>query len=142
MAEAEGDSKGGPSVQAGEATDGGEEGAESTGTGTIGDGNHVSGAMFAMNCADSHGDYDLIYNGVHENLLNVPYNDPRCVKTCKVMDWLGFQDHLQRRVNEHQHWFLLGYMPPVAAAVHVLCCVDTRHRMDVPRQVSNVQPFD
>ena len=95
-----------------------------------------SGPMFAMKCADNHGDYELIYNGVHENLHSVPYNDPRCIKTCHVMDWLGFQDQLQRRVDENQHWFLLAYMPTVAAAVHVTCSVDTRHKLDLPREVS------
>ena len=94
------------------------------------------GAMFAMKCADSHGDYERIYMGVHENFLNVPYNDPRCIKTCGVLDWLGFHDKLQRRIDESQHWSFLRYMPAAAAAVHILCSVDTRHRMELPREVT------
>ena len=58
--------------------------------------------MFAMKCADSHGDYERIYMGVHEN-FPMPYNDPRCIKTCGVLDWLGFHDKLQRRIDESQH---------------------------------------
>lgn len=51
-----------------------------------------------------------------------------------MTDWLCWQSQLQRKINDDQMWFLLAYIPAVAAATFSLAAVDYKPQFVLPKQ--------
>ncbi|EXC20805.1 Chromosome transmission fidelity protein 18-like protein [Morus notabilis] len=64
------------------------------------------------------GDYELIMDGVHENILQLPYHDPVMQKTVKCLNCLGISDLLHQYTLRRQQMHLLAYQPALAITVH------------------------
>lgn len=41
---------------------------------------YLSGSMYAMASAATHGEYDMISSGIHENFIKIPFIDPSFTK--------------------------------------------------------------
>ncbi|XP_042518071.1 chromosome transmission fidelity protein 18 homolog [Macadamia integrifolia] len=66
------------------------------------------------------GDYELTMGGIHENILQLRYHDPRMQKTVKCLDVLGVSDSLHKYIMRTQQMPLYVYQPIVAIAIHNL----------------------
>ncbi|KAG6731295.1 hypothetical protein I3842_01G122700 [Carya illinoinensis] len=68
----------------------------------------------------NRGDYDLIFDGIHENVLHLHYHDPLMQKTVKCLNSLGVSDMMHQHILHTQHMALLVYLPPSVISVHHL----------------------
>ncbi|KAF8015991.1 hypothetical protein BT93_H1517 [Corymbia citriodora subsp. variegata] len=66
----------------------------------------------------SRGDYDLVLEGIHENILQLHYHDPVMWKTVACLDSVGVSDLIHRYILRSQQMHLLVYQPSIAIAVH------------------------
>ncbi|KAL3639794.1 hypothetical protein CASFOL_014762 [Castilleja foliolosa] len=66
------------------------------------------------------GDYDLILDGIHENILQLRYVDPVMHKTVQCLDSLVVSDINHRYIMRTQRMFLQVYQPPIAIFIHGL----------------------
>ncbi|AAB80638.1 T1G11.3 [Arabidopsis thaliana] len=57
---------------------------------------------FLHSLVSSRGDYDLIFDGIHENILQLHYHDPVMDKTISCLDGLGTSDLLHRYIMRTQ----------------------------------------
>ncbi|KAG8372753.1 hypothetical protein BUALT_Bualt12G0099600 [Buddleja alternifolia] len=68
----------------------------------------------------NRGDYDLIFDGIHENILQLHYVDPMMQKTVQCLDNLVVSDITHRYIMRTQQMSLLAYQPPLAIVMHSL----------------------
>ncbi|PON63766.1 ATPase, AAA-type, core [Parasponia andersonii] len=68
----------------------------------------------------SRGDYDLIMDGMHENILQLHYHDPVMQKTVKCLNTLGVSDLLHQYIMRSQHMPLYAFQPAIAITIHRL----------------------
>ncbi|XP_062109092.1 uncharacterized protein LOC133819774 [Humulus lupulus] len=66
----------------------------------------------------SRGDYDLIMDGIHENILQLHYHDPVMQKTVKCINNLGASDLLHQYIMRTQQMPLYAYQPAIAITIH------------------------
>ncbi|XP_024983880.1 chromosome transmission fidelity protein 18 homolog [Cynara cardunculus var. scolymus] len=66
------------------------------------------------------GNYDLILDGIHENILQLNYHDPVMRKTVKCLHSLEISDILHQYVMRTQKMSLQVYQPAIAIAIHGL----------------------
>ncbi|MBA0712626.1 hypothetical protein Golax_011713, partial [Gossypium laxum] len=66
----------------------------------------------------NRGDYDVILDGIHENILQLRYHDPVMHKTVKCLNSLGISDVMQQYVMRTQQMSLQVYQPSVAITLH------------------------
>ncbi|MBA0857319.1 hypothetical protein Goshw_010571 [Gossypium schwendimanii] len=66
----------------------------------------------------NRGDYDVILDGIHENILQLRYHDPVMHKTVKCLNSLGISDVMQQYVMRTQQMSLQVYQPSVAIILH------------------------
>ncbi|KAJ0518376.1 putative AAA+ ATPase domain, ATPase, AAA-type, core [Helianthus annuus] len=64
------------------------------------------------------GNYDLILDGIHENILQLNYHDPVMKKTVKCLNNLEISDILHQYLMRTQKMSLLVYQPAIAIAIH------------------------
>ncbi|KAK4266311.1 hypothetical protein QN277_027254 [Acacia crassicarpa] len=81
----------------------------------------------------SRGDYDLILDGIHENILQLNYHDPVMQKTVKCLNSLGVSDLLHQYIMRTQQNPLLVYLPPTAITVHQLVAQIQKPNIEWPR---------
>ncbi|KAI4346173.1 hypothetical protein L6164_013246 [Bauhinia variegata] len=81
----------------------------------------------------SRGDYDLILDGIHENVLQLHYHDPMMQKTVKCFNSLGVSDLMHQHIMRTQQMPLLVYLPPVAITVHRLVAQVQKPNIEWPR---------
>ncbi|KAL3639772.1 hypothetical protein CASFOL_014740 [Castilleja foliolosa] len=75
---------------------------------------------FLYSMISSRGDYDLILDGIHENILQLRYVDPVMHKTVQCLDSLVVSDINHRYIMRTQRMFLQVYQPPIAIFIHGL----------------------
>lgn len=63
------------------------------------------------------GDAELIFGGIHENLLQLRYMDTHMKRTALATNHLAHADVLLRQCGRRGDFSLLRYMPPVALSV-------------------------
>ncbi|GMH31224.1 hypothetical protein Nepgr_033067 [Nepenthes gracilis] len=69
----------------------------------------------------NRGDYDLFFEGIHENILKLYYHDPLMRRTVKCLDTLGVSDLLHKYIMHSHHMPLYVYFPPIAVTIpHLL----------------------
>ncbi|KAK4421722.1 Chromosome transmission fidelity protein 18 [Sesamum alatum] len=87
--------------------------------------NSVSSSMskdfeFLYSMISNRGDYDLILDGIHENILQLRYVDPVMQKTVQCLDNLVVSDITHRYIMRTQQMSLQVYQPPIAIIIHGL----------------------
>ncbi|KAL2507137.1 P-loop containing nucleoside triphosphate hydrolase superfamily protein [Forsythia ovata] len=75
---------------------------------------------FLHSLISNRGDYDLILDGIHENILQLRYVDPLMQKTVKCLDSLGVSDINHQYIMRTQKMSLQVYQPPIAISIHGL----------------------
>ncbi|CAH8282997.1 unnamed protein product [Eruca vesicaria subsp. sativa] len=73
---------------------------------------------FLHSLVSSRGDYDLIFDGIHENILQLQYHDPAMDKTVSCLDCLGTSDLLHRYIMRTQQMHLYVYIPSLVIPIH------------------------
>ncbi|KAJ7979668.1 chromosome transmission fidelity protein 18-like [Quillaja saponaria] len=79
------------------------------------------------------GDYDLILDGIHENILQLQYHDPLMQKTVKCFDSFVASDLIHQYVMRTQQMPLKVYMPSMAIIVHSLVAQVQKPNIEWPR---------
>ncbi|XP_073276642.1 uncharacterized protein [Primulina huaijiensis] len=75
---------------------------------------------FLYSLVSNRGDYELILDGIHENILLLRYIDPVMQKTVKCLDNLLVSDVNHRYIMRTQQMSLQVYQPPIAISIHGL----------------------
>ncbi|EOY05349.1 P-loop containing nucleoside triphosphate hydrolases superfamily protein, putative [Theobroma cacao] len=73
---------------------------------------------FLHSLISNRGDYDVILDGIHENILQLQYHDPVMQKTVKCLNSLGVSDLMQQYVMRTQQMPLQVYQPFIAITLH------------------------
>ncbi|ESQ36451.1 hypothetical protein EUTSA_v10006720mg [Eutrema salsugineum] len=73
---------------------------------------------FLHTLVSSRGDYDLIFDGIHENILRLHYHDPMMDKTVSCLDCLGASDLLHRYIMRTQQMPLYVYFSSLVIPIH------------------------
>ncbi|CAN8295694.1 unnamed protein product [Cochlearia groenlandica] len=73
---------------------------------------------FLHTLVSSRGDYDLIFDGIHENILQLHYHDPVMDKTVSCLNSLGTSDLLHRYIMRTQQMPLYVYFPSLVIPIH------------------------
>ncbi|KAL1188776.1 Replication factor C subunit 1 [Cardamine amara subsp. amara] len=73
---------------------------------------------FLHTLVSSRGDYDFIFDGIHENILQLHYHDPVMDKTVSCLDSLGTSDLLHRYIMRTQQMPLYVYFPSLVIPIH------------------------
>ncbi|KAL8486812.1 hypothetical protein ACS0TY_023487 [Phlomoides rotata] len=81
----------------------------------------------------NRGDYDLILDGIHENMLQLHYVDPMMQKTVQCLDNLGVSDITNRYIMRTQKMALLVYQPPIPILIHGLIAQLERKDIEWPK---------
>ncbi|MCD7456580.1 Subunit of a complex with Ctf18p [Datura stramonium] len=79
------------------------------------------------------GDYDLIFDGIHENILQLHYTDPVMQKTVKCSDILGCSDIFHQYTMRTQHLSLQVYQSPLAMSIHGLVAQIGKPNIEWPK---------
>ncbi|KAK9160494.1 hypothetical protein Syun_006835 [Stephania yunnanensis] len=96
----------------------------------------LSGDFDAMYSVISNcGDYELIIEGIHENILHLHYHDPLMQKTVNCLNVLGISEYLHQYILRTQQQILTGYQPYAAIAVHSLVAHVGRPNIEWPRSL-------
>ena len=74
-----------------------------------------------------------IMDGVHENMLSLPYMDHGLDRTVAMCEWLQHFDVWQRRCHSMQQFELLPLLPAATLAVANLCRSQSRARLKWPK---------
>ncbi|XP_023767316.1 uncharacterized protein LOC111915909 [Lactuca sativa] len=64
------------------------------------------------------GNYDLILDGIHENILHLNYHDPVMKKTVKCLHSLEVSDIFHQYIMRTQKMSLMAYQPAIAISIH------------------------
>ncbi|KAL8026519.1 hypothetical protein ABFS82_14G033000 [Erythranthe guttata] len=88
---------------------------------------------FLYSVISNRGDYDLIMDGIHENILQLNYVDPMMQKTVKCLDNLLISDITHRYVMRTQRMALQVYQPPIAICIHGLVAQLERKDIEWPK---------
>ncbi|WJZ89353.1 hypothetical protein VitviT2T_008576 [Vitis vinifera] len=79
-----------------------------------------NGFDFLYPLISNRGDYDLILDGIHENIFQLHYHDPIMQKTVKCLNTLGISDLVHQYVMRTQQMSLNVYQPLTAISLHRL----------------------
>ncbi|PIN00712.1 hypothetical protein CDL12_26782 [Handroanthus impetiginosus] len=82
------------------------------------DGSMSNDFEFLYSMISNRGDYDLLLDGIHENMLQLRYVDPMMEKTVQCLDNLIISDITNRYIMRTQQMFLQVYQPPIAIFIH------------------------
>ncbi|XAR62771.1 hypothetical protein NMG60_11017642 [Bertholletia excelsa] len=98
------------------------------------DSNSVSSEFeFLHSLISNRGDYDLILDGVHENILQLRYHDPAMQKTVKCLQGLGDSDLIHQYVMRTQQMSVHAYQPSIAIAVRRLVAQHEKPNIEWPK---------
>ncbi|CAO2822484.1 unnamed protein product [Amaranthus hypochondriacus] len=75
-------------------------------------------SLFSL--VSNRGDYDLIFDGIHENFLQIPYHDPLLQKTVHCLNALGVSDLLHHCVTRSHNMSLSVYYSFITITIHLL----------------------
>ncbi|KAH0638173.1 hypothetical protein KY289_038088 [Solanum tuberosum] len=94
----------------------------------------VSNDFETLHSLISHrGDYDLIFDGIHENILHLHYTDPVMQKTVQCSDILGYSDIFHQYTMRTQHLSLQVYQSPLAMSIHGLVAQIGKPNIEWPK---------
>ncbi|KAL6971104.1 hypothetical protein U1Q18_030786 [Sarracenia purpurea var. burkii] len=88
---------------------------------------------FLHSMISNRGDYDLIFDGIHENILQLHYHDPVMEKTVKCLHSLGVSDLMHQYVMRTQRMSLQVYQPSIAIAVRGLVAQNGKSNIEWPK---------
>ncbi|KAH9650057.1 AAA domain-containing protein [Citrus sinensis] len=88
---------------------------------------------FLHSLISNRGDYDVIFDGIHENILQLQYHDPVMLKTVKCLDCLGNSDLMHQYIMRTQQMPLYVYQPPLAITVHRLVSQIQKPNLEWPK---------
>ncbi|XP_059632203.1 uncharacterized protein LOC132274873 [Cornus florida] len=88
---------------------------------------------FLHSLVSNRGDYDIILDGIHENILQLHYHDPVMQKTVKCLHSLGVSDLIHQNIMRTQQMSLLVYQPAIAIAVHSLIAQVEKPNIEWPK---------
>ncbi|KAF9688920.1 hypothetical protein SADUNF_Sadunf01G0038200 [Salix dunnii] len=71
-----------------------------------------------LSLVSNRGDYDVIFDGIYENILQLHYHDPVMQKTVKCFNSLGVSDVIHQYIMRSQQMPLYAYQPCIALSVH------------------------
>ncbi|XP_031405513.1 chromosome transmission fidelity protein 18 homolog [Punica granatum] len=81
----------------------------------------------------SRGDYDVILDGVHENILQQRYHDPVMKRTVMCLNSMSASDLIHQYTMRSQQMHLQVYQPPLAIAVHRLIAQVQKPSIEWPK---------
>ncbi|KAH6786798.1 P-loop containing nucleoside triphosphate hydrolases superfamily protein [Perilla frutescens var. hirtella] len=90
---------------------------------------------FLYSMISNRGDYELILDGIYENILQLNYVDPLMQKTVQCLDNLGVSDIAHRYIMRTQQMSLLVYQPPIAIFIHGLIAQLERKDIEWPKSL-------
>ncbi|KAK6914254.1 ATPase, AAA-type, core, partial [Dillenia turbinata] len=73
---------------------------------------------FLHSLISNRGDFEVILDGIHENMLQLCYHDPVMRKTVKCFNELGVSDIVHQYVMRTHQMSIYVYQPAIAIAVH------------------------
>ncbi|KAG8636856.1 hypothetical protein MANES_15G051466v8 [Manihot esculenta] len=88
---------------------------------------------FLHSIVSNHGEYDVIFDGIHENILQLHYHDPLMQKTVKCFNSLGISDLLHQYIMRTQQIHIHAYQPPLAIIVHHLVAHVQKPNIEWPK---------
>ncbi|KAA8548452.1 hypothetical protein F0562_000136 [Nyssa sinensis] len=88
---------------------------------------------FLNSLISNRGDYDLILDGIHENILQLHYHDPVMQKTVKCLHSLGVSDLIHQYIMRTQQMSLLVYQPATAIAIRSLVAQVEKPTIEWPK---------
>lgn len=88
---------------------------------------------FLYSLISNRGDYDVIFDGIHENILQLQYHNPMMQKTIKCLNYLGTFDLLQRYIMRTQQMSLCVYRPALAISIHHLVSQVPKPNIEWPK---------
>lgn len=88
---------------------------------------------FLHSLISNRGDYDLILDGIHENMLQLHYHDPVMRKTVKCLHSLGVSDLVHQYIMRTQKMSLQVYQPAIAITVRDLVAQNERPNIEWPK---------
>ncbi|PSS24093.1 Chromosome transmission fidelity protein [Actinidia chinensis var. chinensis] len=89
--------------------------------------------VFLHSLISNRGDYDLILDGIHENVLQLHYHDPVMRKTVKCLHSLGVSDLMHQYVMRTQQMFIQVYQPAIAIAISALVAQNQKPNIEWPK---------
>ncbi|XP_048235422.1 chromosome transmission fidelity protein 18 homolog isoform X3 [Ricinus communis] len=89
---------------------------------------------FLHSLVSNRGDYDVVFDGIHENILQLQYHDPLMQKTVKCFNSLGVSDLINQYIMRTQQMRLYAaYQPPLAIIVHHLVAQVQKPNIEWPK---------
>ncbi|KAJ4722941.1 chromosome transmission fidelity protein 18-like [Melia azedarach] len=88
---------------------------------------------FLHSLISNRGDYDVIFDGVHENILQLQYHDPVMQKTVNCLNCLGVSDLMHQYIMRTQQMPLHVYQPPLAITMHRLVAQIQKPNIEWPK---------
>lgn len=79
-------------------------------------------------------DHGQVLQAAHENFCQMRYTDPNLTKTALAAEWLAFSDLIHGRQLEGRCHLMEDLHLATAAAIHLLCRVEVRPRITLPRK--------
>ncbi|KAK3019198.1 hypothetical protein RJ639_002970 [Escallonia herrerae] len=88
---------------------------------------------FLQSLISNRGDYDLIFDGIYENMLQLHYHDPVMQKTVKCLASIGVSDIVHQYIMRTQKMSLQVYQPAFAIAIHGLIAQVEKPNIEWPK---------
>ncbi|MBZ3879673.1 Chromosome transmission fidelity protein 18-like protein [Sciurus carolinensis] len=87
----------------------------------------------------STGEHEKVVQGLFDNFLRLRLRDSSMGAVCTALDWLAFDDLLERAAHHGQSFQLLRYLPFLPAAFHVLFASSHVPRITFPSSQQEAQ---
>ncbi|XP_012587163.1 PREDICTED: chromosome transmission fidelity protein 18 homolog, partial [Condylura cristata] len=95
--------------------------------------------LHVLHVATSAGEHERVAQGLFDNFLRLRLRDSGLGAVCAALDWLAFDDLLQRAALQGQRFQLLRYGPFLPAAFHVLLATSRVPRLNFPSSQQEAQ---
>ncbi|KAM7259687.1 hypothetical protein ACFE04_015428 [Oxalis oulophora] len=82
---------------------------------------------------ECRGDYDLIFDGIHENFLQLSYHDPMMHKTVKCLNSIGISDLMHQYIMRTQKMSIYVYQPSLSIIIHKQIAQVQRPNLEWPK---------
>ncbi|KAG6787907.1 hypothetical protein POTOM_003954 [Populus tomentosa] len=86
-----------------------------------------------LSLVSNRGDYDVILDGIYENILQLHYHDPVMQKTVKCFNCLGVSDVIHQYIMRSQQMPLYAYQPCIAISIHQQVAQIQKPNIEWPR---------
>ncbi|XP_054549908.1 chromosome transmission fidelity protein 18 homolog [Talpa occidentalis] len=95
--------------------------------------------LHVLHVATSAGEHEKVVQGLFDNFLRLRLRESSLGAVCAALDWLAFDDLLQRAALQAQRFQLLRYLPFLPAAFHVLFATSRVPRLAFPSSQQEAQ---